>query len=448
MPESPISVTYPPGLKVRPKTLSLRGWLWRYTRLPLFLLFLLFLSVESIVLVLAGKNQLHHQTAIASRLAEMSRLAIQEKSSPLLQAGFDLAIRELGALDAFVCEKKLLYVLVRPSFSSCEVAPRWGYRVIETSLGERKSTLQGQVQYAFVLQVPIFPDDQFIILSIGVSLALCLLGVGVIARLSRKLEKDLFYPMLNNLLGEKPFLINEFENLRSRLKELSALRTRNAINQAVLERNAQVAHDIQSPLTVLLFALRNLTGLSEEVRNAIRSSVKRISAITDDLVLRNTDKNPESLRHDSQNLRQLLGEVFEEKKLEYFNFSHIQWKMVFEELPLETKLNVKSQELKRVLSNLINNAVEAQGDQMGIIELGACMKSEKQLLIWVNDEGRGFPDDFQMSLIEEGYTRGKHWGQGLGLKSASEFMRANEGKIVISSQKRLGSRVILEFCYN
>lgn len=445
MPASSLSAPTRPAFQ----RVSLRRWLWQHTRLPLLFLILLFLAVEAIILVLVARNQFQHQMVIASRLAEMSHIAISEKSSLLLQAGFDLAKRELGALDAFVCESKRIYILKNPDSLHCPLPARWGYRVLETPLQAGLASNNQKAQYSFILQAPIFPQENRILMSLGLSLLLCFLGVGLIIRLRRKLESELFHPMLKGLLGEKPFFITELENLRSRLIELTRLRTQHAVNVAILERNAQVAHDIQSPLTVLLFSLKNLQGLSEEVRDAIRSSVKRISAITDDLILKADPVKEKFLeaKHGPP-LNKLLREILEEKKLEYFHLPDVQWKLKLPDPVSESFSDVFCEDLQRVLSNLLNNAVEAREKDTGVIELGAKESESGQLVIWVRDEGRGFPVDFHLDQIGKGYTRGKSRGQGLGLKSARDFVDIHHGKLEVLSDRKQGTRVLLKFCYN
>jgi signal transduction histidine kinase len=129
-----------------------------------------------------------------------------------------------------------------------------------------------------------------------------------------RLEKDLFAPLFKNLSHQASLPIRELESLRVKIQELNHLRTQEAVSKAVVARSRQVAHDIKSPLTALLFASKDFDLLPGKSRNIIGTAIKRISAIVDSLT---EEKELESAVGIDQTLCECLSDLFEEKKAEY-----------------------------------------------------------------------------------------------------------------------------------
>ncbi|MFM8269767.1 MAG: sensor histidine kinase, partial [Pseudomonadota bacterium] len=388
-------------------SLTLRQWFYRNARLPIFISILAIVGVEILLLGVIGKHQHQLQEGVANRLAELSRLALSQGSTPLLQAGFDIATRELRASRAFVCEQGWVLVLKNPERSPCFIEPRFGYRVVRVPLRSG--------QFEFILQVPIFPQESLIYYTFGISVLVCVSGLILLRRLGYRLENDLFIPLFKNLSGQFYLPIKELEALRQKLSQLNYLRTKEAVASAVMARNVQVAHDIKSPLTALLFASKDFDLLPSTSRQVIRSAVSRISAIADSLIESKGKK--ESITQ--QSLSELIHEMILEKKTEYQNLTQL---VLIEQL---TGINkdiptpMETDSLKRVLSNLINNAIESLEKHHGTVQMGA-IKTNSNLQIWVEDTGIGFPSEFVSKVGQPGLTFGKKNGKGLGLSHAYE----------------------------
>lgn len=407
----------------RVRSLSLRQWIYRNARLPLLVSLLSILAVESLLLGVIGKNQLELQEGVANRLAELSRLALTQGSTPLLQTGFEIAVRELRASQAFLCEKGLVLVLSTPKVNECAIEPRFGYRVLRVPL-------EGNRPFEFILQVPILPQENLIYYTLGISVLVCISGMFLLRRVGYRLERDLFVPLFKNLSSQ----------FHLPIKELEVLRTKDAVASAVMARNVQVAHDIKSPLTALLFASKDFDSLPSTSRQVISSAVQRISAIADSLI-ESKEKKSEMPHKD---LNGLIHEMILEKKIEYQECKKIEWEEALTNLSKKYPISVEPAELKRVLSNLINNAVESIEACQGRIQVGAKM-TDSAVQIWVEDTGRGFPLDLVSRIGERGLTRGKRNGQGLGLSYAYEIVKSAGGSILIEPVKSGGTRVVLSF---
>jgi signal transduction histidine kinase len=423
---------------------SLSQWFYRNARVPILFSLFAFLSVETLLLVVIGKNQFEHQRGVAERLAEVSRLALEEKSTALLQAGFDIARKELEASTALVCEQSLMYVTVPPRLSTCSLEKKWSERVIEVpiSLPNRLRTPPFQ-QHKFVLQVPIYPRDELIYYTLGLSFVVCLLGVGLLRRVSLRLESDLFGPLFQNLSSDLKLPIRELEELRQKLLQLGQLKTKQAVTEAVYTKNQQVAHDIKSPLTALLFASRDFDRLPDSSRKVIQAAVRRINEIANGL-LKNPPADQRNDIQDEIGLRDALEELIEEKKMEYFK-ADIGWKLNTDSLDSGVKSPAQEKELKRALSNLINNSVEAlQPSGPGEIELGALSEGGK-IRLWVKDCGIGMEPHVLSRVGERGFSNGKARGRGWGVSFAKALVEKTGGQLLLHSELGKGTRIEMVF---
>lgn len=403
--------------------ISLKRWFYRNARLPLFLSLLAFLAVEILLLLVIGKNQWEHQLEVSFRFAELAKIALIQKSSSVLQAGIDIAARDLRAHKAFVCEKK----------NDCFLEPRWGFRVLEIPIELKDSERRN---FSLVLQVPLFPKGSLIYFTVFWSIVACLLVVFLLGHVRSRLEKDLFAPLFKNLSHQAVLPIRELENIRIKIQELNQLRTQEAVSQAVVARSRQVAHDIKSPLTALLFASRDFDLLPNKSRNVIQSAVRRIESIADSLL---GGEQKESL-NELLSLHPCIEEIFEEKKLEYRSQAGLMWKLDLKELDPIIESPLSGKEIQRLLSNLINNAVEASEGAQGVIEVGGGTR-KGFFEVWVRDEGKGILPELLPVLGTEGATYGKQKGQGLGLSYAKHVLAKVGGELTLTRNYPAGTLV-------
>jgi signal transduction histidine kinase len=415
------------------KSVTLRRWFYRNARLPLLVSIVAIVAVEILLLGIIGNHQLRTQEGVANRLAELSGLALVQGSTPLLQTGLDIAVRELRASRAFVCERGVIYALKAPEPSPCSVQNRFGYRTLRIPIKEKQ-------QFEFILQVPIFPQESLIYYTLGFSILVCVLGMLLLYRVGTRLEKDLFTPLFKNLSNQLHLPIKELDLLRRKLNQLNELRTKEAVATAVIVRNHQVAHDIKSPLTALLFASKDFDLLPDSSRQVIQSAIERISAIADSL----TDTKTAERALVPRNLRDLIRDIIAEKKVEYQEYINLMWSEDTSALSENIPAPLEPQQMTRILSNLINNAVEALAEGRGTIQVGAHITASN-LEIWVQDNGRGFPKELISKIGQLGLTYGKQMGQGLGLSHAHQVMTSHEGTLQINHRDQGGTRVVLSF---
>jgi signal transduction histidine kinase len=242
--------------------------------------------------------------------------------------------------------------------------------------------------------------------------------------------------------------VNEIERLRERILEAQVTLKENVKLTVMAEICTQVAHDIRSPLTALKMVERHLHPLPEDARILVRSAVARIQDIANHLLEKNRRLQTNSVTAltacDEQStilLCALLESIITEKRLQIRSQKSIRIEF---DPPAELYalfVHLQPNEFKRVISNLINNSIEAVGDH-GSITL-QLERLEDTIKIHIRDTGCGIPLDKLEKLGCRGYTYGKEHGNGLGLYHAKMTMRALHGDLTIQSVVDVGTSVSL-----
>ena len=104
----------------------------------------------------------------------------------------------------------------------------------------------------------------------------------------------------------------------------------------------------------------------------------------------------------------------------------------------ELRMLIDAEKLRRMLSNLISNALRFTEDG-GSVEV-SCVASAGELELRVRDHGCGVPVEMQERIFENGVTDGGH-GYGLGI--VQSYARLLGGDISVQSAPGKGSCFIL-----
>ncbi len=213
---------------------------------------------------------------------------------------------------------------------------------------------------------------------------------------------------------------------------------------------AQVAHDIRSPLAALSMQIGNMSAkIHEAERISLRSSLKRIHDIVNNLSQmkeRKVESKMIEKRHEHMHielLSSLTESIISEKRTQYRDRQGIVIDEQFDESSYGAFASVESVEFKRVISNVINNAVEALGDA-GSVTLNVSA-TPTDITLKITDTGKGIPKDNLHKVFDRGISFGKKHGSGLGLAHAKETMEKWNGNITIESEVGVGTTVILIF---
>lgn len=266
--------------------------------------------------------------------------------------------------------------------------------------------------------------------------------------LTKKLLDDLYFLTSPDLseschFAELSDARKKIENARRLEEENHRINLENKAQQTAILLGAQVAHDMRSPLTALKMFAHAHANLPDEHKEIFHSALDRLSKIASDLLKqsRRVLHKDFSILSDLSPLSTIVSEIFAEKRMEYANLSGITLVNTFS-IEKDRLLTLEeSSDIKRSISNLINNAVEASSNG-GRVDL-VTRNIAGEIEISVQDNGVGIPAHLLPHLTQLGVTSGKTDGSGLGLYSAKEAVTAMGGTITIDSVPGKGTNVRL-----
>ncbi len=245
----------------------------------------------------------------------------------------------------------------------------------------------------------------------------------------------------------------------------------------------QVAHDIRSPLSAVNMILPSLQGNHPEQTQILRTALKRINDIAQDLLDRKTaEENPSS---DMKPRAQLMNSGFKEDRCSS-QIEKCDVVLVVRQIVLEKNVQIQksdiqitidtegesvfaqtnAKDLSRILSNLLNNSIEAK-DTGRSLEIQIFIRQyNKQISIVVMDNGVGIPSDKIALLGQVGVSFGKDQksdfashadneknvgsdlkhksGTGLGLAHAKQALESWGGQLKIQSSVGVGTQMHLQ----
>jgi signal transduction histidine kinase len=244
-----------------------------------------------------------------------------------------------------------------------------------------------------------------------------------------------------------------FRNLTQQMVERALALKGNAVFGAVA---AQVAHDIRSPLSALEMISGQLDELSEEKRLIVRNAIARIRDIAHSLKRKGEpsripedETSRESGGRDGPDqiedliLSPILEELIAEKRLEYRERLDVLIRFDPSREAYGLAAAVDPRELKRVISNLVNNSVESLSGRGGKVDVFLRPASAGGLEITIHDDGCGMSPSLIDRLGVWGVTFNKSGGSGLGLAHAKETIESWGGRVRIESDVGRGTRVTL-----
>jgi signal transduction histidine kinase len=126
------------------------------------------------------------------------------------------------------------------------------------------------------------------------------------------------------------------------------------------------------------------------------------------------------------------------------------------QVPEELSLVMNESKLIQVLINLCKNSMESMkvawheqgqepGQTKGLIQIRAQLTQRPSLQIQITDNGIGISHENLSKLFQPLFSTKGKLGNGLGLATCQQIIRANHGEISIFSKENEGTTVVLEF---
>jgi signal transduction histidine kinase len=289
-----------------------------------------------------------------------------------------------------------------------------------------------------------FNEIHSVLWDVPISLMFTIIITSIISnRFSRVISSpiDSFSQSIESFnIGEKHEIkikndINEFKIL-GKFIEKSFMYITEKIEQEV-KISAQVAHDIGSPLAALQVGIHLLpSNFDESIRILLRDAVQNIRDIVNSL-----DKNSIHQPNDSKHLTQIavmIDGIVSERRLA-LSRKDVKFNRNYDFDKYEYFVEVLPSSLKRILTNLINNAYEAMNEAGGEININLA-EEYNFCILNIIDNGRGISNKNLKNLFKRGFTTRKE-GSGLGLYHAKETLSQWGASIAILSTEGKGTKV-------
>lgn len=219
------------------------------------------------------------------------------------------------------------------------------------------------------------------------------------------------------------------------------------VKQALIDNAAQVSHDIRSPLAALNTVLRNLPTMPEDQRILIRNAVQRINDIANNLLLEYRDDTQEDsatkkrVTVKPELLSSLLNSLLSEKKAQRGN-RRIELNLEVNEKAFGVFASIEPMQFKRVISNLLNNAIEAI-DAAGTVTVHLSKQSD-HARISIIDTGKGISSALLAQIKKGGTSHDKEKGTGIGIASAIALVEQQGGHFDMISEVNQGTTVTID----
>ncbi len=218
---------------------------------------------------------------------------------------------------------------------------------------------------------------------------------------------------------------------------------RTNLDKGRLEMAEEVAHNLKGALSVLQLRVNNLASIDEADRDSLRSAIRDLTRMSLNFIKRPSSVKPEDtevLAFPMTNFK-ILAAVQSTVRAKAEQYKHLVDVRIYDDYSISTEFAVSGSEgeFKSVISNLIDNAVEALNAK-GHVQVAMAHKGSR-LEISVKDNGHGIPADVLPKLMTYRGTFGKADGNGLGLFHAKKVVATMGGKISIESQLAVGTSV-------
>ncbi len=242
-----------------------------------------------------------------------------------------------------------------------------------------------------------------------------------------------------NLERQAGMLQNIIEERTKQLKDSERLAT---IGQTA----GMVGHDLRNPLQTitgeLYLAKNEVESLSEgEVKSNLQESLQVIEeqAVYMDKIVSDLQAFVRPVKVDKKpvNLKELVDTVISSIVIPT-NIT------LLTEVPDDfPQIKADAQLLKRVLINLVTNALQAMPNG-GNLTIKSQANSDGQVSVNVEDTGMGIPEKIKPQIFTPLFTT-KPRGQGFGLAVCKRVMEAHGGAISFESQEGKGAKFTIQF---
>lgn len=237
-------------------------------------------------------------------------------------------------------------------------------------------------------------------------------------------------------------------------KEAEHLKQENELQKVRLQEQekftiaaSQVAHDIRSPLSSLSMIVKSCKSMPKAERIALRDVATGISDIANNLLNYKKGKNRTQAGARAAQpilLSLALSEILSEKRYQYKD-SPVKFHYTFAPNSSFAFIKIDLSSFNRMLSNIINNAVDAFEGKKGEVNLELSVVGE-QVKLTIQDNGKGMPQTVIDKIMNNiAVSSGKKDGNGIGMAQIRSVLQSSNSKMAIESQIGKGTKITLTF---
>lgn len=242
-----------------------------------------------------------------------------------------------------------------------------------------------------------------------------------------------------------------FDEMRLRIKDTDRVRRQYEENRKELIAN--ISHDLKTPITAINGYVQGiLDGVAntEEKRQSYVETIavygRDMDTLINDLsLLSNLDLDGVVFHHEVVNMVDYIKDCVEELSFD------LKERGIFSSLRIHiddhSQVFIDTAQIKRVLNNIIYNAVRHFDKETALLEIDLEESDEKGYwLVIIKDNGTGIPKN-QLENVFDRFYRGdasrnsETGGSGLGLSIAQQIIRAHGGSIWAESEEGIGTTI-------
>lgn len=248
---------------------------------------------------------------------------------------------------------------------------------------------------------------------------------------------------------EIPFLYNDFEKMRIKLKENEEekILSENASRELV----SNISHDLKTPLTAIRGYVEGiLDGVAsspQKVRDYLTTIYNKTNDMTkliDELLYYSrVSGNEFSYNFEKTNVKEFFDDYVKDLYLELdtikINFSYSA------NVDADTMIDIDREQIKRALNNIVANAVKYMDKEDPEIHFRV-KETIDAINIRISDNGRGIdekdlPHIFERFYRSDASRNTKLGGSGIGLSIVKKVIENHEGSVVAISKSGVGTDI-------
>ena len=248
---------------------------------------------------------------------------------------------------------------------------------------------------------------------------------------------------------EIPFLYNDFEKMRIKLKENEEekILSENASRELV----SNISHDLKTPLTAIRGYVEGiLDGVAsspQKVRDYLTTIYNKTNYMTkliDELLYYSrVSGNEFSYNFEKTNVKEFFDDYVKDLYLELdtikINFSYSA------NVDADTVIDIDREQIKRALNNIVANAVKYMDKEDPEIHFRV-KETMDAINIRISDNGRGIdekdlPHIFERFYRSDASRNTKLGGSGIGLSIVKKVIENHEGSVVAMSKSGVGTDI-------